>query len=670
MDFCSECGSMILNGSKCPMCGCIKTAETKEVKKTPRPEKKKTNKKPVIETFTKDIKTEPEKIASKNGKYLKKDYKSIDDLDDKTRQELLANDKFFKTVNSKPLDTQQKIACVLDSKNVQIIAGAGTGKTFTLIAKIKYLIAKKHVRPEDILCLSFSNTSVRDLKGKLPENVEVRTFHSLGRSVIKQHHKVSVIENNEILAIINDYLANANTDTLKDILEFCDSYFLNIASYIIRRNDRKELLNELKEAFTKVAFKPLLADFINLFKGNNFTKDYFSYFRSSNDDKDHDIFLKIAEDFYSYYQEYLDMHQQIDFNDMINESSKLIKKYGLKKHYRYILVDEYQDTTYTNYNLIKSLQDKTDAHLTVVGDDWQSIYGFRGTNIEFFSHFEEYFENPQRIFIEKTYRNPQELIDIAGSFIMKNPKQIRKSLKSPKNLKKPVKIIYPQKNPIEKREMIYNLIKDLSEKSDDVLILGRTNNNINQFIKHRNLVKKGNLKKDKFLRILDKTDKSMNNVYYRTLHSSKGLEADNVIIINMVDDYLGFPSKLKTHSVLNYEVYNDVQIANRNSSPNLINDFKNWNQQNKIIAILIICAILILTLNSLITFSSTDSYPSDDSDTSNYVSYSYESPSSHYRGVDTSPDTLAKNDPDWYYDHYEYGDNPDVDDYLESEGYD
>lgn len=512
MDFCSECGSMILNGSKCPMCGCIKTAETKEVKKTPQPEKKiKTNKKPVIETFTKDIKTEPEKIASKNGKYLKKDYKSIDDLDDKTRQELLANDKFFKTVNSKPLDTQQKIACVLDSKNVQIIAGAGTGKTFTLIAKIKYLIAKKHVRPEDILCLSFSNTSVRDLKGKLPENVEVRTFHSLGRSVIKQHHKVSVIENNEILAIINDYLANANTDTLKDILEFCDSYFLNIESYIIRRNDRKELLNELKEAFTKVAFKPLLADFINLFKGNNFTKDYFSYFRSSNDDKDHDIFLKIAEDFYSYYQEYLDMHQQIDFNDMINESSKLIKKYGLKKHYRYILVDEYQDTTYTNYNLIKSLQDKTDAHLTVVGDDWQSIYGFRGTNIEFFSHFEEYFENPQRIFIEKTYRNPQELIDIAGSFIMKNPKQIRKSLKSPKNLKKPVKIIYPQKNPIEKREMIYNLIKDLSEKSEDVLILGRTNNNINQFIKHRNLVKKGNLKKDKFLRILDKTDKSMNN---------------------------------------------------------------------------------------------------------------------------------------------------------------
>lgn len=119
-----------------------------------------------------------------------------------------------------------------------------------------------------------------------------------------------------------------------------------------------------------------------------------------------------------------------------------------------------------------------------------------------------------------------------------------------------------------------------------------------------------------------------------------------------------------------YEVYNDVQIANRNSSPNLINDFKNWNQQNKIIAILIICAILILTLNSLISFSSTDSYSPGDSATSNHVSYSYDSYPSHYGGVDTSPDTIAKNDPDSYYDYYEYGDNPDVDDYLESEGYD
>ena len=119
-----------------------------------------------------------------------------------------------------------------------------------------------------------------------------------------------------------------------------------------------------------------------------------------------------------------------------------------------------------------------------------------------------------------------------------------------------------------------------------------------------------------------------------------------------------------------YEVYNDVQIANRNSSPNLINDFKNKNRHSKIIAILIICVILILTINTFTIFSSTDSYSPGDSDNSSYESYSYESPSSHYKGVDTSPDTLAKNNPGSYYDYYEYGDNPDIDDYLESEGYD
>lgn len=96
MDFCSECGSMILNGSKCPMCGCIKTAETKEVKKTPQPEKKiKTNKSQLLKHSLKILKQNLKKQPAKR-QVLEKDYKSIDDLDDKTRQELLANDEFLK----------------------------------------------------------------------------------------------------------------------------------------------------------------------------------------------------------------------------------------------------------------------------------------------------------------------------------------------------------------------------------------------------------------------------------------------------------------------------------------------------------------------------------------------------------------------------------------------
>ena len=123
-----------------------------------------------------------------------------------------------------------------------------------------------------------------------------------------------------------------------------------------------------------------------------------------------------------------------------------------------------------------------------------------------------------------------------------------------------------------------------------------------------------------------------------------------------------------------YECYKDIQIANGNTNPKLIKDFRNWNQNQKIICILIICIILIFMISGFIGFISMNNYSSDDTNTNYYLSDSSDSSSSshssHYSGVDTSPNTIAKNDPDWYYEHYEYGDNPDIDDYLESEGYD
>ena len=122
-----------------------------------------------------------------------------------------------------------------------------------------------------------------------------------------------------------------------------------------------------------------------------------------------------------------------------------------------------------------------------------------------------------------------------------------------------------------------------------------------------------------------------------------------------------------------YETYRDVQIANGHGNPKLINDFKGWNRNNQIIAILIICIILILTVSGCINLLTVDSYSPADSGTHYHTSDSgsiSSGGSSHYGGVDTSPNTIARNDPDWYYDHYEYGDNQDIDDYLESQGYD
>ncbi|WP_407411074.1 zinc-ribbon domain-containing protein [Methanobrevibacter sp.] len=125
-----------------------------------------------------------------------------------------------------------------------------------------------------------------------------------------------------------------------------------------------------------------------------------------------------------------------------------------------------------------------------------------------------------------------------------------------------------------------------------------------------------------------------------------------------------------------HEAYRDVEIANGHPNPNLLEDFRGWDQNRQIITILIAAIIVIIVIGGSVNILTSDySHSSDASGSSHYYSNgggsgsSSHSSSQHYGGVDDSPSTIAKNDPDWYYDHYEYGDNQDIDDYLESEGY-
>ncbi len=122
-----------------------------------------------------------------------------------------------------------------------------------------------------------------------------------------------------------------------------------------------------------------------------------------------------------------------------------------------------------------------------------------------------------------------------------------------------------------------------------------------------------------------------------------------------------------------YETYNEVKIANGEDNPDIIKDYKNWNSFNKIIAILLICLILMVSISGIITtltpnYTSYDNSPTYHSSSSSSGGYS--SSSGHYGGVDTSPSTIARNDPSSYYDYYEVGDNDEIDEYLESQGFD
>lgn len=169
-----------------------------------------------------------------------------------------------------------------------------------------------------------------------------------------------------------------------------------------------------------------------------------------------------------------------------------------------------------------------------MGDDYQSIYRFTGCDLRIFINFKYYFEDASICKIENTYRNSQELIDIAGNFIMKNSFQLKKELKSMKSVEKPIKIVY-YKNSKKDFEKLLNKIGNKK-----ILILGRNNSDINNYYK---------------------IDETKTDIKYMTIHKSKGLEEDNVILINMLDKINGFPNKMVDDSVLDFVLTTHDRIA-------------------------------------------------------------------------------------------------------------
>jgi len=248
------------------------------------------------------------------------------------------------------------------------------------------------------------------------------------------------------------------------------------------------------------------------------------------------LFLIIVIHVYLFYMEELCSSCLIDFSDMIYLARKNVDSAKFLKKYRYIIIDEYQDTSNSKLLLIKKILDVSGASLLVVGDDFQSIYRFTGCNLNNFLDFSKYFEDSRILKITNTYRNSQELIDITGKFIMKNERQIKKELKSNKQLDDAIEIYFT-------KNKIYSLKKILDRlEGSSLFILGRNNKDILPFLDNEVVLEKERL------RYLKRENL---DITFLTVHKSKGLEADNVIIINVIDDILGFPSQLQEEKYLN-----------------------------------------------------------------------------------------------------------------------
>ena len=414
------------------------------------------------------------------------------------------------------LDKQQIEIIKDNSDNLLVIAGAGSGKTLTIIGKIKYLI-ENNIKPEEILCISFTNNTVNSLKNKIKKeiskNIDVYTFHKLSMNILNNNY--DICDTNLLDDIVHKFLC---TDVLNNELFMKYILIYNNINTINIKNNYLKYINSNEY----IKLERLLITFIRLFKCNGYElKDFNKLLNkikktiSYKKYREEKIFLILAMNIYIFYQKYLDDNNEIDFDDLIIKASNKVKTDGYKNT-KYIIIDEYQDTSYIRFNLINNIKKRTNAKLMVVGDDYQSIYRFTGCDISLFINFNKYFNNSKILKIETTYRNSIELINIASKFVLKNKHQIKKEMISNKHIDNPIVFV------LEKD--FYKLIDSIK---GNILILGRNNNDINKY-----------------------DISKYNNVKYMTIHKSKGLEEDNVIIINLVDDILGFPSKIKEDKIL------------------------------------------------------------------------------------------------------------------------
>ena len=322
-------------------------------------------------------------------------------------------------------------------------------------------------------------------------------------------------------------------------------------------------------------FYRLLSTFLSLFNSNGYLENKIDEFiADANDNPNpfqrdkHVAFLQIFKRFYSEYTAELATLKKIDFNDMINEATAFVSTAKLPRNYqyKYIIIDEFQDISVSRFNLIDAIKKQTNAKVMAVGDDWQSIYRFAGSDISIFTKFRQYFGETEILKIEKTYRNSQQLIDVASTFITKNPDQIKKELKSDKSLEIPISLIWyqnvwePKELDITQNSIVRKIILILQkfnpEEKKDILLLGR------------NGFDKDLLKGSKFFTIEEKENETLIKsqlfpnftMKFMTIHKSKGLEADEVIILNNRNNTTGFPNKIVSDSILNYVIREEEEF--------------------------------------------------------------------------------------------------------------
>lgn len=305
-------------------------------------------------------------------------------------------------MNIEDLNKQQKEAVTTTEGPLLVLAGAGSGKTRVLTTRVAYLIENIGIAPESILAITFTNKAAKEMKerivsmlGPVGFQIQISTFHSFGLLILR--------ENYEKLGYKNNFTILDSDDSLTIIKKIMKEMNLDVKEYNPRaiRNKISSSKNELI-----------------------YPKDYERIAMTD--------FEEIVAKIYEKYMQRLKLNNSVDFDDLLmlpielfTKNPDILKAY--QERFKYILVDEYQDTNHVQYLLIKMISAKY-RNICVVGDNDQSIYSFRGANFRNILNFEKDYDNPKVIMLEENYRSTKHILDAANSVIKNNTERKDKNL--------------------------------------------------------------------------------------------------------------------------------------------------------------------------------------------------------------------------------------------------
>lgn len=332
-----------------------------------------------------------------------------------------------------------------------VIAGAGSGKTTALTRRIAYLIREQEILPHHILAMTFTNKAAAEMRVRVDELIDVQ-YH---KPLIGTFHSVCV-------RILREDIALLGYDTSFTILDQHDQLVLI-----------KKITKQLE--LPKQQFAPrALLEGISRAKNNLMSPDIFAEQVGS-------YFEEKLSHVYTLYQKTLRDNHSLDFDDIIRltivifqKNAEILKKY--QERFQYVLVDEYQDTNHAQYTFITMITQKH-HNLFVVGDDWQSIYKWRGADVSNILNFEKDFPRSTVIKLEQNYRSTQNILDAAYYVIKNNANRSNKKIWTDAGAGKNL-IAYEASDEREEAMFIVNTIQKLLEEGyteSDFVVLYRTN---------------------------------------------------------------------------------------------------------------------------------------------------------------------------------------------------